>query len=74
MKNTIPDSVALANKIATEKPDEMPIFRNYFMQLYAIDPEMALKQVHINEAIKKAIEILYFHYAHLSEEEITDNL
>jgi uncharacterized protein len=74
MKNTIPDSVALANEIAAEIPDEMPIFRNYFMQLYAIDPEMALKQVHINEAIKMAIEILYFQYAHISEEEITDNL
>jgi uncharacterized protein len=74
MKNTISDSVILANKIASEEPDEVPIFSNYFMQLYAIDPDMALKQIHINDAIRMAIEILYFHYAHLREEEITDNI
>ncbi len=67
MKNTIPEAVGLANSMAASDPDNMPVFRNYFMQLYAIDPEMALKQMHINDAIKRAIEILYFHFAHLHD-------
>ncbi len=68
MKGTIPEAVNRANSLAAAAPDAMPIFRNYFMQLFAIDPEMALKQMHINDAIKTAIELLYFYFISLHEE------
>ncbi len=63
MKQTIPVAVNRAQRLGIEKPDSIPVFRNYSMQLFTIDPELALQQLPINKAIRIAIEKLYFQYA-----------
>jgi hypothetical protein len=51
-------------------PEEMPVFSNYFMKLLAIDPDLAVPQMPINQAIRAAIEKLYFYF--LDEKEDMD--
>ena len=63
MKENCPDAVAKARLSGLETPDDVPVFRNYSMQLYSIDPDLAIRQYPINKAIRLAIEKLYFHYA-----------
>lgn len=63
MKENFPKAVAKARHSGIESPDKVPIFRNYSMQLYSIDPDLAINQLPINKAIRSAIEKLYFHYA-----------
>ncbi|HEY3389181.1 MAG TPA: YkgJ family cysteine cluster protein [Prolixibacteraceae bacterium] len=63
LKDSSPEEVAKARQLGTETPDEIPLFRNYSMQLYSIDPDLAINQLPINQAIRLAIEKLYFEYA-----------
>lgn len=68
MKTTQIVAVAKAADLAAENPDEMPVFSNYFMKLLAIDPDLAVPQMPINEAIRTAIEKLYFYFLDKEEE------
>ena len=63
MKESCPEAVAKARQSGIETPEEVPLFRNYSMRLYSIDPDLAIQQLPINKAIRLAIEKLYFHYA-----------
>jgi len=63
MKESCPDAVARARESGIETPEEVPLFRNYSMQLYSIDPDLAINRLPINQAIRLAIEKLYFQYA-----------
>jgi Fe-S-cluster containining protein len=62
MKSTRTAAVIKAGEMAVLRPEEMPIFSNYFMRLLAIDPDLAVPQMPINDAIRVAIEKLYFYY------------
>jgi len=63
LKENCPEAVAKARQSGIDTPDKVPLFRNYSMQLYSIDPDLAIQQLPINQAIRLAIEKLYFHYA-----------
>ena len=54
-------AVKKAGEMAALQPEEMPVFSNYFMKLLAIDPDLAVPQMPINQAIRVAIEKLYFY-------------
>src|SRR5665647_1719209 len=62
MKSTQAAAVSKAGEMAVSHPEEMPVFSNYFMRLLAIDPDLAVPQMPINDAIRVAIEKLYFYY------------
>ena len=62
MKSTRSSAVAKAGQMAEARPEEMPIFSNYFMRLLAVDPDLAVTQMPINQAIRSAIEKLYFYF------------
>ncbi len=62
MKCTQSAAVVKAGELAVDHPEEMPIFSNYFMRLMALDPELAVPQMPINQAIRTAIEKLYFYF------------
>jgi uncharacterized protein len=62
MKTTRTAAVARAAEIAAANPGEMPVFSHYFMKLLAIDPDLAVPQMPINQAIRTAIEKLYFYF------------
>ena len=68
-KEGSPEAVAKARQLGIHAPDEVPVFRNYSMQLYSIDANLAINQLPINQAIRKAIEQLYFDYASGMEHE-----
>jgi len=68
MKSTQSAAVTKAGEMAAANPEEMPVFSNYFMRLLAIDPDLAVPQMPINQAIRVAIEKLYFYY--LDKEEM----
>lgn len=68
MKSNQTAAVAKAAEMAAAHPEEMPIFSHYFMRLLAIDPDLAVPQMPINQAIRVAIEKLYFYF--LDKEEI----
>jgi uncharacterized protein len=68
MKTTQAAAVSKAAELATDNPEEMPVFSNYFMKLLAIDPDLAVPQMPINEAIRTAIEKLYFYFLNKEEE------
>jgi hypothetical protein len=70
IKCTQSGEVAKAGEMADANPGEMPVFSNYFMRLLAIDPELAVPQMPINQAIRTAIEKLYFYF--LEEREAED--
>jgi len=63
LKESCPEAVATARQKGIETPDEVPLFMNYSMQLYSIDPDLAIQHFPINTAIRMAIEKLYFHYS-----------
>jgi hypothetical protein len=65
-----PGAVKKAGEMALSVPEEMPVFSNYFMKLLAIDPDLAVPQMPINQAIRAAIEKLYFYF--LDEKEDLD--
>lgn len=69
MKSTQTEAVAKAGEMAAMHPEEMPIFSHYFMRLLAIDPDLAVPQMPINDAIRIAIEKFYFHYLDQQESE-----
>jgi Fe-S-cluster containining protein len=69
MKEFCPEAVAEASRKGIESPGEIPLFRDYSMQLFGIDPDLSIQQFPINKAIRKAIERLYFHYASCDEPE-----
>ncbi|WP_333820377.1 YkgJ family cysteine cluster protein [Ohtaekwangia sp.] len=49
-----------------EQGERLPIMSNYYMQLHAIDFELARDFFPINEAIKRAIEVILHYYAYRS--------
>ena len=63
LKEICPDEIAKARLMGIENPELVPLFSNYFMQLYSIDPDLGTTLMPINQAIRKAIEKLYFYYA-----------
>ena len=63
LKNNCPEDVAKAYQLGIECPEDIPLFRNYSMQLYSIDANLTIPQLPINQAIRLAIEKLYFHYS-----------
>jgi Fe-S-cluster containining protein len=46
--------------------EELPVMSHYYMQLHAIDFELARDFFPINEAIKRAIEVILHYYAYRS--------
>ena len=62
LKEIFPDKVSNARQLGIERPDLVPLFSNYFMQLYSIDPNLGTTLMPINQAIRTAIEKLYFYY------------
>jgi uncharacterized protein len=62
LKDSLPFAITKAKHLGKIAPDEMPIVSNYFMQLYSIEPDMAVKRFPVNDAIRAAIENLYFHF------------
>lgn len=68
MKTTLVAAVSKAADLAAANPEEMPVFSNYFMKLLAIDPDLAVPQMPINEAIRTAIEKLYFYFLDKEED------
>ncbi len=69
LKENCPDEIAKARLLGNEQPDLVPIFSNYFMQMYSINPDLGTTLIPINQAIRKAIEKLYFYYAPEMEHE-----
>jgi uncharacterized protein len=72
LKEDCSGAVAKARLLGIEAPDIVPLFQNYSMQLYGIDPDLATNQFPINQAIRLAIEKLYFNYAPGLEHETGD--
>ena len=62
IKENLPLAVSNAKMLGTNTPEEMPIFSNYYMQLYSIEPDLVIERFSINKAIRVAIENLYFHF------------
>lgn len=62
LKGKYPEEIIQLQKFGTDHPEDIPLFRNYSMKLYAIEPELALKLLPINQAIRLAIEKLYFQF------------
>jgi uncharacterized protein len=62
MKKNIPSAVLRAKQLGMEQPGKMPVFSDYFMQLFSIEPEISIKRFPVKEAIRIAIENLYFHF------------
>lgn len=71
MKTNFPDNVQRAAQLSSNEMDNLPIFRDYSMQLWAIDPELAGKPMPINQAIRMAVEKLYSYFAYLDQENET---
>jgi len=63
LKDISPAQVFKARQLGLEKPDMVPLFSNYFMQLYSINPDLGTTLMPINQAIRNAIEKLYFYFA-----------
>jgi uncharacterized protein len=60
-------SEAYRNTVAAIATDaQVPVMNNYYMQLHAIDHQLAQDFYPINEAIKRAIETVLHHYAYRS--------
>lgn len=47
-----------------EKGGKIPIIAGYYRQLSAIEPKLTGEMIPINQAIKKAFEIIYFHFSY----------
>lgn len=70
MKTNLADAVAKAGGMAAAHPEEMPVFSHYFMRLLAIDPDLAVPQMPINQAIRTAIEKMYFYFLDKEDERV----
>jgi len=46
------------------KGGKMPVIANYYRKLSAIEPGLGNEMMPINQAIKKALEVIYFHFAY----------
>lgn len=65
IKTDQPDAVAAVNAgIEQHKP--VPVMNRFYMQLHAIDFEMTREFFPINEAMKRAIEVILHYYAYRS--------
>jgi Fe-S-cluster containining protein len=53
---------AAEQRIADGEP--VPVMNQYYMRLHAIDPVLAQEYLPINEAIKRAIEVILHYYAY----------
>ncbi len=53
------DPVILRNTI-----QKAPVMPSYYMKLFGIDPQMSTTYFPVNEAIRKAIEIVLFQFSH----------
>ena len=62
LKDSDPEGIGIARELGYKSPDSIPLFRDYAMQLFSINPDLAIQQLPINKAIRLAIEKLYFHY------------
>ena len=63
LKDSSPKQITKARQLGYKTPHTVPLFRNYSMQLFSIDPDLAIQQLPINKAIRLAIEKLYFQYS-----------
>ena len=72
LKKSCPEGIVKAHRLGIDFPDKIPLFRNYSMQLFSIDPDLSINQMPINKAIRLAIEKLYFNYAPGIEHETED--
>ena len=53
-----------AAQAGIEKGEPVPVMNHYYMQLHAIDPTLAQEFFPINEAIRRAIEVILHYYAY----------
>ena len=53
-----------AARVKIEKGDPVPVMSQYYMRLHAIDPDLAQEFFPINEAIRRAIEVILHYYAY----------
>lgn len=63
MKEVCHDGVSKARLLGAGPPGTVPLFRDYSMRLFGIDLDLSTRLMPINQAIRIAIEKLYFHYA-----------
>ena len=63
LKDKSPGAIQNANVLGRKTPEDVPLFRNYSMKLFSIDPDLSINLLPINQAIRIAIEKLYFDYA-----------
>ncbi|HAE39710.1 MAG TPA: hypothetical protein DCG57_13915 [Candidatus Riflebacteria bacterium] len=47
-----------------DRGGKIPIIARYYQQLSAIEPSLGREMLPINQAIKKALEIIYFHFSY----------
>lgn len=71
MKTVFPEGVQRAAQLSDNEPENLPLFRDYSMQLWAIDQELAGKPMPINQAIRAAVEKVYTLFAYQEEENET---
>ncbi|MEO5980068.1 MAG: YkgJ family cysteine cluster protein [Chryseolinea sp.] len=63
----IKSDLAAQYEVAVEKIDaggDVPVMNQFYMRLHAIDPDLAREYFPINEAIKRAIEVILHYYAY----------
>jgi Fe-S-cluster containining protein len=53
-----------AATVGVDEGKSIPVMNEYYMQLHAIDPQLAQEFFPINEAIKRAIEAILHYYAY----------
>jgi len=63
IKESSPDAVQKAGDMI-EKGDKVPVMRNYYFALMAIDPVLTEKRYPINQAIVKALQEVCFYYSY----------
>jgi len=71
MRTSFPASVTRAFQLSSDEPDNLPVFRDYSMQLWAIDPELTGRPMPINQAIRIAVEKIYSFFAYQKQENDT---
>lgn len=70
IKSVFPESVQRAVQLSASEPETLPLFRDYSMQLWAIDPELFDKPMPINQAIRIAVERLYTFFSYQDQEKV----
>ena len=53
-----------ASQQQIESGREVPVMSNFYMRLHSIDPDLTREYFPINEAIKRAIEVILHYYAY----------